>query len=365
MIPKAHPRRTYVHFGMPKTGSTSIQWTLYRYFHKPRETWCHVGMGLKPSGNRFIDVVFRTQVPQGFQNIMKKYAISADQLLAERAEMERIFARNLQEVGERTAVLTSESIPGLDFPKLKDLQRRIAEAGLEARAVGYIRAPKGYIESNFQEEVKGGNGEFRYAALFPRYRNRFEPLERAFGRDNVEFWPFEPKTFVNGCVVQDFCSRIELKMPARRAVRSNDSLSLPALTLLYTYRKLIPKHISAKFTVGTIELIKRLQSLEGAKLRFHSSLIEPLVEEHREQMAWMEDRGVSLKEDLTASDATAVRSEEDLLTVAPESLLWLAENILDKAIAKRVLSGDPRDIAEGMQQLEIELARGGKTPSLV
>jgi hypothetical protein len=66
----------------------------------------------------------------------------------------------------------------------------------------------------------------------------FEKFDDVLGRENVRLWKFDPPSFPNGCVVQDFCTRLGIALPRERVIRVNASISREAVQLLYTYRKL-------------------------------------------------------------------------------------------------------------------------------
>jgi len=93
---------------------------------------------------------------------------------------------------------------------LRDLIVRYADNIL---VVGYIRSPKSYMESSFQQQVKTKKAQFDLHSLYPRYRQRLEKFDEVFGKENVLFWKFDPSNLLNSCVIQDFCSRLNINFP--------------------------------------------------------------------------------------------------------------------------------------------------------
>ncbi len=104
-------------------------------------------------------------------------------------------------------------------------------------------------------------------------------------------------------------------------------------------------------------LLCKVRKLEGPRLRLHSSVIQPALEEKRLEVAWMEQRmGVSLEEDLTLHDSAAIRSEEELLRVALDARRWLCEQ-LGVVPDDRKYPRDHRALAWMVHKLHARVAR--------
>lgn len=316
--------RLIIHFGMHKTGSSSIQEFLFRHLADPR--FRYIDLGAANSSGKiataFMEEPHTYHAHQKRGRSMQEVSWLRDQTIARlRAELER--ARG------RTAILSGEFVPYLRDQELAALSDFVSSFGYSVHAVGYVRAPKAYMQSAFQQRVKEGKDVLNPWGLYPDYRERFHRLEDVFGKDHVRFWYFDPKSFPSGCVVQDFCRRLGIEFSGENVVRVNDALSLPALSLLYTYRRFGPGYgVGPTAVRENNRLIERLRALPGAKLRFHSSLVAPVINANRADLAWMETRlGVPLVEDLVIDDEHAVRSEDDLLTCSPETLNWLGRQL--------------------------------------
>ena len=141
-------------------------------------------------------------------------------------------------------------------------------------------------------------------------------------------------------------------------------MSRPAVSLLYALKSFSDKVDRQGNLRGRIALVRKLRSLEGSKIRFHSSLIAPVLEAKRDDIAWMEDRlGASLHENLEADDAIAIKSESDLLVFEPATLQWLSNELGDTPLAKDVLSGDPKIVAKGVEQLSFAAGKARRAAS--
>jgi hypothetical protein len=346
------PGGIIVHFGMPKTGSTSIQQSLYRHLSDAR--FHYVDLGAAPA-NYAMATGFRAD-PSRF-HVHRKLATPAGDYDGLRHAAQAQLAAQLEKAGPRTALLSAESLANFKKPELESLCGALRRQRSSITFAGYVRRPKAFMESEFQQRIRAGQSQLEPARLVPNYRRKLEKFDQLGGRDRTHIWLFDPAAFPAGDAVQDFCGKLGIDFSPRNVVRSNESLSRDALSLLYAYRRLGPGYGTGPAAMRENRLlIHRLRSLEGAKLRFHSSLVAPLLEAQRADHAWMESRlGASLAEDVAADDAQGVRDEGDLLSFSPAALRWL-----EGELGAQWRAGDgAQAVAEGMHLLRLSLALVG------
>ena len=98
--------------------------------------------------------------------------------------------------------------------ELQRLRSLLEREGFAVRVVAYLRTWKEWIESSYQQRCKVEciHGSKPWAVAFAppnpgalRYRDRFETLDRVFGRENVLLRKFDPRSFPGRDVVRDFC----------------------------------------------------------------------------------------------------------------------------------------------------------------
>jgi hypothetical protein len=348
----AKPDRVVMHFGMPKTGTTSIQLSLMRRLSDERFRYLKLGYA---NGSYAIASAFKAD-PGRFHR-HRKEGTSAEQLRQLREEAVNGLRSQLEAASGRTAILSAEVVFGFDETELQALCRALGRHGA-VTAVGYIRRPKEFIESTFQQLVKGGRSNFAVDRLFPRYRARLETIDAVLGRESTRIWLFDPASFPGRCAVQDFCARLGIGLRPEDVTRTNEGLSRPALALLYAYRKFGPGYgVGPQVMWENKLLVRRVRKLPGPKLRLHSSLVAPVLETKRPEIEWVQERlGASLAEDIAAHDEGAVRSEEDLLAFTPESLRWLAGELGDEFAGRWRADMSPREVAEWMHLLRARTA---------
>ncbi|MGR8933318.1 MAG: hypothetical protein ACU837_02880 [Gammaproteobacteria bacterium] len=347
-------KRCVIHIGMPKTGSTSIQYSFSRRLDNPQ--WKYLDLN-GPNHSGALNVIL-PEDPFLFGGLHRRLGTERDVLLKLQRELRDKLIRELDADAENMLIsaelLTTKRT---DLSLLLTLRDLVAKHVDSIVVVGYIRPPKGHMESAFQERVKGGCSQLDCDSIYPKYRKRLENLDKAFGKENVVFWKFDPATFPNGCVVQDFCSRLGIDFPVSSISRVNESLSREAVALLYTYRKYGPENILGKAAVNENNLlIRRLSELKGSKLRFSWDLIYPTLHANDADIVWMENRlGESLKE-VCQEEESAICSEKDLFCYRSQDLLWLAEQLGPEYVKRCNSQMSSEEVSSWIHTLRLKLA---------
>lgn len=341
-----------LHFGMQKTGSTSIQTSLFHA--RLHEGYKYVNFGL-PNSSMFLATAFLPKPEAFYAN--KRRGIAGEYLAERREEYRKSLLKQLFDSEEHTLIISAEDLTNMETKALNDLRNFIGQFTQDIDVVGYIRSPKSFMESSLQERIKHGRSRFHIEQIFPMYKQRFEKFDKIFGHDHTFFWPFEPKTFPSGDVVLDFCSRIGLDFPAESVRRVNESLNMPAIKLLYAYRKYGPGYgVGDDAVKSNARLLRALQELPGPRLRLSSRLVGPLLEKYHQEIDWMERRlGHSLSENLDQDDDQAITTENDLLSFDEFSLKWLASQLGTEYENRLDCRLSPRSVAEWIHLFRLKL----------
>ncbi len=347
---------------MPKTGSTSIQETLFFDLDDPRFLYVSAG---DLNAARAVGVLCAdTGPPRHLFGAIQDDPDLVDRL---RRSYSRRLARGLRTARERgrQPVISAEDCWRMSEREFRKMQSLVGREGFEIRVVGYLRPWKEWIQSNFQQRCQGETiyGRKPWAFGFAPtslnqidYRERIETLERVFGRENVLVRKFEPRGFPGGDVVRDFCHRVGISIAESRTRRTNDSLSLDATKFLVAYGRFGNREPDAgrRCALQHGWLVRRLQELPGPPLRLHSSLVEPTLAPVLPQLDWLEERlGASMREELGAHDDAhdTIRSDEDLLRFSGESLRWLARLTGGGSIAGTSGEETAREVGERVHRL--------------
>ena len=312
--------KVIIHAGMPKTGSTSIQQTFanrdlghVRYF---RWRW--------PNHGGLVTLLFHEQA--GHFGVYRLQGYSREELLPLREEWLESFEQDLTQPDAHTCLLSAEAISTWRWRSmLAPLRAFLEKYSDDIQVIAYVRPPANYMPSVFQQRVKGGkagSGKFNPKGYWPQYRQRFEPLDQVFGRENVILRKFDRKTLKNGSVVDDLAGFAGIPVPHNSSQLENESLSLEALALWFVQRK-FGRGRAIGFRGAQVQNNKVFEILAGIgkeKIQFAPELVLRTVAANEADLEWMERRlSEPLRETPENLNGPLLRSEQDLLSIADQS----------------------------------------------
>jgi hypothetical protein len=329
-----------LHIGLPKTGTTAIQRTLNDFLEDPSFEYFRVG-GAKNCNHLY--TLFSNQ-PERFHE-HRRLGSNPAQILALNQSLEQELLNQLDKHRDKNCIISGEAFVSLKESELLNFRNFLNRYFTQILVVGYVRTPRSAIESGFQQDLR--SSEFSERLTRNPFVNLkdFERFDRVFGKENVKLWKFDRASLLHGDVVEDFCHRLGIKMPTERQNEPyNESLSAPALKLLYTYRTFYPCGKGKAAVEANQRLVGALRKIKGKKLRISPKVIGPFLDQLREQIATIEERiGASLSEDMVAE-------KDDIEAVA--DLLVIDNTSIDKL---KLLFGDesPPGIAHNLAPKQI------------
>jgi len=347
-------RQCILHFGIPKTGSTSIQESLSSGLTDPDFYYPDLGHS---NHSMFLEAAF-SEKPELYHANYKR-GIGREQLLSERPAVLQRLADEIGRCGPRTMVLSAEHLLHFKQSESTDLLAFFSGQACQLQLVAYVRPMRGLVESLFTQALREPGWRVPAESLTwvmkrKTFCGHIQSKDAVFGRDRVTLWPFSPAHFPQGCVVQDFCRRIGMKTMPGVVRRSNERLALPAIRLLHAYRTFGPGYGTGPNVIDeNANLLRHLETLKGPSFHFHSEFLDDYCRRHEADIAWMESRlGASLRDGMGQDkDEHAIRVESDLLAFCPDSLEWLAERT---GTAFRTLAhGDPSQLAAAVHLLRL------------
>ena len=318
---QSNMKTCWVHIGMHKTGSTSIQASLARA--KRGDGWTYVKLDDRQNLNQALFAMFDSNPAR--HPLFAFRGLTDEQLKVRQEWMLGKLAGLLEKAGDGRFILSAEMASVMDEAGVIAMRDFLAARCDEVKVIGYVRAPFGFKNSIFQEQVKHGKGSLRLVG--PGYRSRFEKYDRAFGQENVNLRVFDPAAFPSCCVVTDFCEWVGISdIESSKVQRVNESLCREACGMLYAYRKYGPGYgTGADVVRENMRLVTPLLAMDGGKFNLSHDLLK-LSEAELEDLAWMENRlGRTLTEKAPDVD-NAVASEAELLTVTRETCMDFARN---------------------------------------
>lgn len=349
-------KRCVIHFGLHKTGSSSIQQFLRRQLTDP--AFFYPESGCEPHlrdncHNRVLVAAF-CDVPERYHT----HAIEGVSLNTLRARGEQ-FKNQLRTWGKKesshTLILSAEELSNFESGEACAMADFLGSLPCEVSGLAYVRKYKRLQESRFQQALRMPSLKRRLLppehdrfARFP-YRSRIEKFLRIFGPEAVTVRKFDRRTLEGGCVVRDFCTRVGISQELPSMEPINRSLSLDAVRLFYAYRKFgTSAQEDCDPSIRDCLLLEKLAQMDGPRAAFHSSLLERSKDKWRADVEWISEYlGEDMLGDIYADDGgPCLRSEVDLLKFSPWSLDWLTSASQTKSGLLK--TGDPALVAKSV-----------------
>ncbi|BCN92753.1 hypothetical protein THMIRHAM_05380 [Thiomicrorhabdus immobilis] len=295
---------------MHKTGSSSIQQTLAALPQNGNVIYASFA-NFDNHSLPFIGMFAETPEKH---HIFRRQGNSRSEIKAEAIEHKASLIEQFNRYKTENFIISGEGIIYLSESELLDVYAFLKSYFDEIIVCAYIRAPISFMESAFQQRLKNGKASFNI--IGPDYKNKFAKFEKVFGAESVQYWAFNQRELKNGCVVEDFCSKINFKFSPQFIKQKNIGLSLDAIKILY-YLKKNDIEIS-RISRGILkdkQLVRLLSSIKGSKLRFGNELSEKLIRENSQDIAWMQKRLESSLNEDNESNGGGINYEKDLLNV--------------------------------------------------
>jgi hypothetical protein len=327
-------KRCILHAGTSKTGTTAIQKYLAGYPGKNDEFVYSSCMGINSSFE--LIHLFHTEPTSDYNYQLGN--LSANKVVDYRKQALDYINRQIKKAIDENKILifSWEGCWGFPDESLVQLRQFMESNGFTVELVVYMRPLKEWIESIFQQNIKAmGLAEFNPVSpvsskSFEKTNQKIQKLEAIFGATQVYLYKYAPSMFDNGNVVQHFCQKIGITHKESHQ-RANDSLSLPALKLLYAYNQFGPALGYGPAMKNNHKLIEVLTQLHGPSMRLHSSLIEPVWEHQNQERTRTEQRlgGIDMSEDIYQFDTEeyVIKNENDMYKFDTKSLEWLAKQV--------------------------------------
>lgn len=314
------PRRCIVHFGPDKTGSSSIQSTLFHELDSDQFEYAKLDVA---NQSRILYTVF-SDAPERFHKhrAANMTASSAEQL---RSNLSQRFSTGLNAVSKPTAILSGEAVSKLSLDELSSMREFLRQFFDDIWAVGYVRPPRALMSSRYQQHLKSRAAPINPLGIRVAYMRGLEKFDRVFGKENVRLWRFNASDFPDGDVVKHFFVSLGIPLP-QRVRRVNESLSREAVQILYAFHKFGQRASpGAGRAAAKKQAIALLRGLSNTRFRLSPALLDPIIDRMGDDIAWAEERiGASLAEE-RGDEAGAIGSEAGMLDIAPEAIARLEE----------------------------------------
>ncbi len=321
-----------LHVGMPKTGTTSIQQTLFHSLRDPK--FQYLGVGLVNASRPLQCLVGDTPVAK---HTHPAQGVDPDEMLRKRKEIEGCWERQFVRVRQNgtTPIISAEDCWFMNASELMRLRDLILKQGFHTHVIAYLRPPLAWISSMFHQLIKGGHHSFvdelfgipgneanKQQVIELDYQKQLSIFEQVFGSDQLTLRPFDRKKLLHGCVVRDFCQSCGITEAPTKIFHINEALSLDATRFMYCYNRFQRCADARPFWKFRL-LLARLQELNGPSLRLHPSSLNNFESFYGKQIAYLNSRyNIDLSHDQDL-DGELIKTEDDLFRFSKSSLHWL------------------------------------------
>ena len=334
-------RTLHIHAGYHKTGTSVIQNYLFHADLGDLHRYLHAGI---PNSSLLMLQAFKRDYGDTPQYSGPKLSIQEAREIQKNARGR--INTIIEQINCPNMILSAESISTFRQEEHEDLRDFFAQYFSELKIYIYLRPHKSRIESAFQEILKT-----RYRGLEQQFILIFEKaiakIDAVYGRDQLNISKYCRSNFTDSDVVSHFLEQLGLTRTEHFSEGENVSLSLPAIQLLYIYRKHFPgtdKNDSNR--------VKKLSKLTGRPFHLHSDLFQRLLLTKEGDLEWLKRRtGISLHEDIEEHDSYSIRNEADLINISNETLGWLKRQQRGWFRPTKSLGNSTSSIAKGVRSL--------------
>lgn len=322
--------RVILHAGIHKTGSSSIQKSIYSPANSELLTRAgiHVIRSLPANHSQFLVSGFGERPDRYHANARRGLTRAEIEEISERTkrnivdEVSRVKDQTIIFTGEDTCVLTESGLASV-----RSFLTGMSQDDVQLKIIVYSRHPAAYVESAVQQNVKRNNLDIDSALMrhlhisANRYLMLYKRLATVFGDNSVEFRSFEIACQSPGGIVNDFLCACGHRSIELNSIHENSSLSANATRVL--------SHLNSrkvKISKKDFEICSALPGLsKGLLTEAQLVEIERLSSRDREFLAQRYDIHYSSMSNVIP-DQSELGSDSDLL----KSQLALALPRLDQ-----------------------------------
>lgn len=285
----------FLHVGMHKTGTTSIQ----RFLHTNQDALFSRNLAYLAGPVANHSLLILSLFEEDAWHTHRKHFRSAD-------DRERYFGagavqRNF-EVFEKSliaaaqsgldAVVSGEAIYHLTPDGMLRFKEFLAQYFAKIVVVAFVRSPIDFAQSYAQEALKTRNNLkniLKTSPPSPKYQKRFEGFVNNFGVDSFKMSIFEPQIFPSGSSLRMFLRMIgaveaEAFLDEIGEDKKNISMSMQAAKVLSLVNK-----AAREMEFGEYEkrILRPLMTIRGNPFRLSEELAQKVMDETKADLEWL------------------------------------------------------------------------------
>ena len=317
--------KCYIHIGMHKTGSTSIQETFSGEKFKSGKIKYFPILG--PNHG----VGFKKLFPHilSSSELKKLEFESCLPLLKENIHMDLIY-KIAKELENENIFFSGEDFSNTTY--VVDLVNHIFP-NHKIEVICYVRNPIDFASSGFQQRVKGpgvhsGKQEINFNNLIPDYRKKFEPYVKNKKISKLHIKEYKRTNLIGGDVIDDIAKIMKLEPNEYNKVISNESVD--GIVIAYTFLLKSSKIYNGATKVLNNKLVSKtnkkflkiFESNISPKIILCGEKLNEALKEKKDSIKWIEDYLCTKFQDTVNQDKDAfyINDEYDIFELAKKNL---------------------------------------------
>jgi tetratricopeptide (TPR) repeat protein len=239
----------YIHIGVHKTGTKSIQQTLSANRGKLLPRGINYLPGDPNHGPVLISLL--SDSPHEDLRNIRRHVDTPEKAASYNASAKHRITQALSRNKSPKIVISGEGLSSRPRKEVERLKQLLAPYAAAYRIIVYVRDPYEYSNSASLQRVKSGSAldiADREIPL-PKYRRKLEKFIQVFGRENIDIRIFDPQRFVGGDLIPDFLSALGESAELAKSleiVRANGSMSHEAALILSETNAAVPAYINGR-----------------------------------------------------------------------------------------------------------------------
>lgn len=344
-----------VHIGMPKTGSSSLQEALYGGILDQRVSYANL-----PEANQSGRVAgLFMDKPENYHYFSNR-GWNINKISEFKEKNKQLLIQGFLNYSTSIEIISGEDLFHLSESAITRMRLFLNEYFEKVLIVAYVRPVKSFMESAFQQLVKNHYlGDFDFSKIYHRYKN-FEKYDNVFGKENVLLWKFEPKNFPKGDILLDFSQRLNLESEESKQKKFNESLSLEAISILFTYHF----HLKSKTQFGdemhflNHQLVYLIRKIGNTPFRFSNEVIESVIGKYSDDYRWIK---VRMNDDFfedSLSSPVQIKNKYELMNYSTNYINDLIDIIgIVNLPSGLIINNAPQDVAKLVDILMVQLQK--------
>jgi hypothetical protein len=328
-------RELFLHVGMHKTGTSSIQQTLFD--HRPLLQEAGLSYwGAEPNHSVSIVAAFHEE-PHLYHMNRRAGRHTPEAATAWGRECRARLEAFLAEAPGPRLILSGEDIAMLSPAATDELLALVGRHVGRTTVLGFVRPPRSFMVSVFQQRVRGGSTLEDFGnGIATGYRRRFRKYIGHPGVAGLKFQLYERAALKGGCSIATFlelCGAPPELYPKLELRQLNVTASRLGVVLNLAANEAVPVFLAdgAANPDRSPLLARFLEDVAGRRLELPPAMLAAWLRQAQPDIAWMEER-LGQRFALRERAAAAIRGgpEEDFRSLSWQEIQTLvgAVNLL-------------------------------------